>query len=149
VAVVPLLFLGHVIFKQFLVDFAHTSLFAILSMLKPASHILRVSNWPGLRYTSLLLHPLARCGASYFKSHLNIFSLLERPTITTFLPLVHTTNSSAMTDIQNPSPTATPNETRTYFSAILIQNHAISDTEAKALAKEWKCGNGAGVQRFK
>jgi hypothetical protein len=54
-----------------------------------------------------------------------------------------------MTDIQNPSPTATPNETRTYFSAILIQNHAISDTEAKALAKEWKCGNGAGVQRFK
>jgi len=43
-----------------------------------------------------------------------------------------------MTYIQIPSPSITPNEARTYFSAIRIQNHAISDAEAKELAKEWK-----------
>jgi hypothetical protein len=122
VAAVPLFFVGHVIFEQFLIDFAHTFLLAILSILKSASHILGVSDWPGRRHTSPFRRPLARRGASYFMSHLNLLSIVERPTTTTFLPSVHTTKSSTMTYIQipSPSPSITPNEARTYFSAIRI-----------------------------
>jgi hypothetical protein len=79
-------------------------------------------------------------------SHLNLFSIVERPTTTTFLPSVLTTNSSTMTYIQIPSPTVTPNEARTYFSAIRIQNHAILDAEAKELVKEYKYGTGQCVK---
>jgi hypothetical protein len=82
-------------------------------------------------------------------SHLNIFSILERPTTTTFLPLVHTTNSSTVTYIQIPSPTATPNKARIYFPAIRIQNHAVADAEAKEPVKKWKYDTGTDVQRFK
>ena len=131
-AAVPLFFVGHVILEQFLIDFAHTFLFAILSILKSASYILGVSGWPGSKYTFPLRRPLARRGASYFMSHLNLFSIVERPTTTTFLPSVLTTNSSTMTYIQIPSPTITPNEARTYFSAIRIQNHAILDPKQKS-----------------
>jgi len=47
--------------------------------------------------------------------------------------------------ISSPSPTATPEEVRVYFSFVLVQKHAFSEYEATDLAKGWQHRKGVDI----